>query len=233
VSALNLFTSASLLEQRTMTNAADATTVVENLAEAMVLESALAELMPHADSATLTLPEEHPAPWSYQEEQGGHPVPWNYQEDLNVYTDDARRRHVVRDAHGGVVVQCVKFSKNEEEKLARFIASIPAKMAEIERLEAIIAELTADNRCISDLEAECSRLRVLIRELCEVLLKTSFGQRGRGRDLRITVAAKLLIDANINFSDLVIVLAQTVLDATEVGAASCCAAGAQADGGAA
>src|SRR5262249_35148834 len=91
-----------------------------------------------APAPATALSEVHPAPWSYREEQEGHPVPWHYQEEPDVYTDDARRRHVVGDARGNVVVECVKFSKHDEEKLARVIASIPKRQAEIRRLRAAL-----------------------------------------------------------------------------------------------
>jgi hypothetical protein len=195
-----------------MTNAADA--LATNLAEAIARADAPAELAPQVQP----LPEEHPGPWTCQEELGGPQIPADFQEGLDVHTDDARRRHVVRDARGGIVVQCVKFSRSDEEKLARFIASIPTRMAEIERLEAVVAKLTNANRRIPELETECGRLRTLVGELCEVLQKTSPGPRTSGGDVRLTVAAKLLIEADINFSDLVLVLAHTLLDATTDGA---------------
>jgi hypothetical protein len=181
----------------------------------------------------LSLPEEHPAPWSCQEELGGRGVPSHFHDDAEVYIDDARRRQVVRNANGGIVVQIVQFSKSEEEKLARFITSIPGRLAEIKKLESLNAKLTEDNHRIPRLEAECSRLRTLLGELCELLLKTNLGQTRSEGDPRIAVAAKLLIDADIKVSELVLVLARTFLDATVSEATSCSAAGIQADGGAA
>jgi hypothetical protein len=228
-----------------MTNAADAPTIVERLAEAMALGIDSTEVAASAQGPTFALLEEHPAPWSCREEAGAQ-------------TDDARRRHVVRDAHGAVVAECVKFSKHEEEQLASAIASIPSRDAEIERLrgeatqhvaaidrlrshgagkQAEIQKLFDENR---NLDAACmtehrenDRLRTLLAELCEVLLKTSPGHTARGGDARVVVAAKLLVEADINFSDLVLVLARTVLDATASEATPCCAVGIQLDGGAA
>jgi hypothetical protein len=202
-----------------MINSADATIIADRLAETIAPGFEPDDLVCLGHSPTLTLPKEHPAPWSCQEEVGGR----HLQEDLDAQLSDTRRRHVVRDARGGVVVQCAKFSKTEEEKLARFIAPVPDQMAEIERLESAVAKLTEDNRRIPELEAECSRQRTLAAELCQVLLKTSPGQTAGDSDPRITVAAKLLIGTDIKFSDLVLVLAKTVLDAT----------GVQAEGGAA
>jgi hypothetical protein len=150
--------------------AADVRPVVEKLAEATAL-GIPAEVAPLAHSPAVTLPEEHPAPWSCQEELEGHPVPWHYQEEPDAYTDDARRRHVVRDAHGDVVVECVKFSKNEEEKLARLIASIPQRKAEIERLRAALVDTLELNRL--KILKEVDRLRTHIAEFEAVIAKLS------------------------------------------------------------
>jgi hypothetical protein len=68
-----------------------------------------ADVQTTARSPSFTLPKDHPAPWSYQDEMG----------------------HVVHDANGAVVVRCVKVSKEEEEKLARVIAAIPNMLREI------------------------------------------------------------------------------------------------------
>lgn len=95
------------------------------------------------DWAIITLPADHPAPWYYQEELCGDPVPARHQADDEPYTDDARRHHVVRDANGNVIVHCSKFSKCAEEQLARAIAAIPTKEAELKQLRSINAELNA------------------------------------------------------------------------------------------
>jgi hypothetical protein len=112
-----------------------------------------------APAPATTLSEVHPAPWSYREEQEGHPVPWHYQEEPDVYTDDARRRHVVRDARSDVVVECVKFSKHDEEKLARVIASIPKRKAEIRRLRAALIGTLEINRIKALQEMDSLRAR--------------------------------------------------------------------------
>jgi hypothetical protein len=112
-----------------------------------------------APAPATTLSEVHPAPWSYREEQEGHPVPWHYREEPDVYTDDARRRHVVRDARGDVVVECVKFSKHDEEKLARVIASIPKRKAEIRRLRAALIGTLEINRIKALEEMDSLRAR--------------------------------------------------------------------------
>jgi hypothetical protein len=85
----------------------------------------------------LTLPEQHPAPWSFQEELG----------------------YIVRDARGDIVVRCVKVAKDEEEKLARAIAFLPNMAAEITRLRVCIAELEST---IIKLDAElCAALKAV------------------------------------------------------------------------
>lgn len=122
-----------------------------------------------APAPATALSEVHPAPWSYREEQEGHPVPWHYQEEPDVYTDDARRRHVVRDARGDVVVECVKFSKHDEEKLARVIASIPKRKAEIRRLRAALIGTLEINR-MKALE-EMDSLRARNAELESIVAK--------------------------------------------------------------
>jgi hypothetical protein len=143
--------------------AADVRLVVEKLAEAMALGIDPAEVAPPAHSPTVTLPDEHPAPWSYQEELEGHPVPSHHQEEPDAYTDDARRQHVVRNARGDVVVECVKFSKSADENLARVIAAIPSMLEEIKRLSgqatqhvAAIDRLRAYG---ADKQAEIQKLR--------------------------------------------------------------------------
>jgi hypothetical protein len=147
-------------EQKTMTKvAADAQTVVEKLAEATAL-GIPAEVAVLAHSPTDTLPEEHPDPWSYREELEGRPVSGHYQEEPDAYTDDTRRRHVVRDARGDVIVECTKFSKNQEENLARLIASIPQRNAEIDRLRAALIETLEANRLKILKEVEGLRTRL-------------------------------------------------------------------------
>jgi hypothetical protein len=81
-----------------------------------------------------TLPKDHPAPWSYQDEMG----------------------HVVRDANGAVVVRCVKVSKEEEEKLARAIAAIPNMLREITHRRVRNAEMKST---VAKLEAALCALK--------------------------------------------------------------------------
>jgi hypothetical protein len=77
-------------------------------------------------------------------------------------------------------------------------------------LESVIAELTANNHRISK---ECGRLRTLVADLCEVL-KKNLGQTGRSGDAEIAVAAKLLVESDMNFSKLVLILARAIVEAT-------------------
>jgi hypothetical protein len=238
-----------------MTNAkADARIAVDQPAKAMTLGIDPTEVASRGEikvgasllcfaafdpSPTLILQEEHPAPWSYQEEVEGQPVPWSYQVDMDPYTDDARRTHVIRDACGRIVIQCGKFSKDEEEKLARLITAIPEMVAEIERLSAgneqlnevaahfdelagFAAKENADLRARNaELEATIVKLKP---ELCQALKAAAPRARGAqqtesGDEARIALAAKLLIEADISLPELVRVLAR--------------AAGLQIDGGAA
>jgi hypothetical protein len=118
--------------------AGDELALAEKAAEAAALGISAGVAPLHG--SIITLLEEHPAPWSYQEELEGRPVPKHYKEEPDAYTDDARRRHVVRDARGEVVIECVKFSKTEEEDLARRIATIPQKRADVERLRSTLID---------------------------------------------------------------------------------------------
>jgi hypothetical protein len=117
----------------------------------------------------LTVSDEHPAPWSYREELEGRPVPRHYREEPDAYTDDARRRHVVRDARGGVVAECVQFSKTAEENLARVIAAIPKRRAEIRRLRAALVDTLEVNRL--KVLKEVARLRGHLAELQSIIIE--------------------------------------------------------------
>jgi hypothetical protein len=147
--------------------------------------------------AILTLPEEHPVPWYYQEEVDGRPVSWHYREEHDAYTDDARRRHVVRDANGDIIIQCAKFSKNEEEKLARAIASIPNRRTEITRLRARVVEL------------ECT-VAELKSELCAALKAAPCAPAvQRSDEGLLAIAAKQIIDADLSLLEFAQLLARS------------------------
>jgi hypothetical protein len=151
--------------------------------------------------AILTLPEEHPVPWYYQEEMDGHPVPWHYREEDDAYTDNARRQHVVRDANGDIIIHCAKFSKNEEEKLARAIASIPNRRTEITRLRARVAELEST---VAELNAElCAALEAAAP--CAPAAR----QKARRDEGRVAIAAKQIIEADFSLLEFSQLLART------------------------
>lgn len=144
-----------------------------------------------------TLPEQHPAPWSFQEQLG----------------------YIVRDARGDIVVRCVKVAKDEEEKLARAIAFLPNMAAEIIRLRVRIAELESTT---TKLDAElCAALKAAAPRA------RTIQQTERSEDAQIAVTTKQAvsktqraadfaeawpedtapIEAKISFLDLVWVLA--------------------------
>jgi hypothetical protein len=151
--------------------------------------------------AILTLPEEHPVPWYYQEEMDGHPVSWHYREEHDAYTDDGRRRHVVRDANGDIIIQCAKFSKTEEEKLARAIASIPNRRREITRLRARVAELEC---AVAELKSElCAALKAAAP------CASAAQQNERCDEGRVTIAAKQIIDADFSLLEFAQLLARS------------------------
>jgi hypothetical protein len=151
--------------------------------------------------AILTLPDEHPVPWYYQEEMDGRPVSWHYREDHDAYTDDARRRHVVRDANGDVIIHCAKFSKNEEERLARAIASIPNRGAEITRLRTRVAELEST---VAELNAElCAALKAA------ALRAPAVQQNERHDEGRLAVAAKQIVEADFSLLEFAQLLASS------------------------
>jgi hypothetical protein len=152
-----------------------------------VLSTSRRELDPN-EWAVLTLPDEHPVPWYYQEETEGGPVPWHYRDEPDAYTDDARRCHVVRDAKGDIIIHCARFSKSEEEKLARAIASIPNREAEITRLRARVAELdSAITKLYADFYAalKAAATRSLAAQ-----------QNDKSDDARMAIAAKQIIEAD-------------------------------------
>jgi hypothetical protein len=151
--------------------------------------------------AILALPEEHPVPWYYQEEMDGRPVSWHYREEHDAYTDNARRHHVVRDANGDVIINCAKFSKNEEEKLARAIASIPNRRTEITRLRARVAELEST---VAELKAElCAALKAA------ATCAPAAQQKERSDEGRVAIAAKQIIEADFSLLEFAQLLARS------------------------
>ena len=160
--------------------------------------------------AILTLPEEHPVPWYYQEEMDGRPVSRHYREEHDAYTDDARRRHVVRDANGDVIIHCAKVSKNEEEKLARAIASIPIRRTEITRLRACVAELECT---VAELNGELCAARKAAAPCAPAAQQIE-----RGDDGRAAVAARQIIDADLSLLEFARLLARSAGQRAELGA---------------
>jgi hypothetical protein len=146
---------------------ADALIVTAKLTEAMAL-GIPAEVAPLALSSTVTLPKEHPVPWSCQEEVEGRPRP-HHQEDPDASTDGAQRRPVVRDARGDGVVECAKFSKVAEENPGDVIASIPKREAERKRLQAALIHTLEVNRL--KILKEVARLRTHIAEFEATIAK--------------------------------------------------------------
>jgi hypothetical protein len=151
-----------------------------------------------SEGPILTLPEKHPAPWSFQEELG----------------------YIVRDARGDIVIRCAEVSKHEKERLACAIAFLPNMAAEITRLRVRIAELEStttklDVELCAALKAAAPRARTI-------------QQTERSDDAQIAVTAKQAlsktqraadfaeawpedtapIEAKISFLDLVRVLAR-------------------------
>jgi hypothetical protein len=98
------------------------------------MTDAIADAQTTICTPNFTLPKDHPAPWSYQDETG----------------------HIVRDANGAVIVRCVKVSKEEEEKLARIIAAIPNMLREITHRRVRDAEMKSS---VAKLEAELCALK--------------------------------------------------------------------------